>query len=292
MSQVSFSSTDDSALSPRSKAASDSSSAYLIDFSSRDLINFGDIGLVSQLERIEQHSREFTKVSRSVWLLLHNNSLSDISFLFSFDFLAHVTVLSLYDNNLSSLPDLAPLKALEVLSARKNQLETIPPSVGGLQNLGWLYLQSNCITHLPCELGLCARLQLIDLADNPLDGRNGSLSALVKDSASATRLVVDFCRSRLEESQSSLPTFRERTLSIGQPSLGTTSKSKSVQNLKDSSKVEPREDRRVREDRGPKKSSSRGTVGAKSGVKLKAPTQLSKEEQIEFAMTHWLSAKK
>ena len=287
---VPSSSSSSSPSSPR-ESSDPGKQTHLIDFSSRELVNFGDPTVITRLERIEQHSKHMAKNPWEVWLLLHNNSLTDVAFIFGFSFVSNLSVLTLYDNNLSCLPDLTPLKSLTVLSARQNQLETLPPSVGSLTKLTCLYLQSNCITHLPDELGLCASLHLIDLSDNPLDGKDGSLSALMKDPQSSTRLIVDFCRSKLEENNSLLPSFRDRII----PPLNDGQKSRSVQNLREKSKVDTKGEEKKPEPRespsksSRKPSSNRRTFGPSSGTKMKP---ISKEEQIEYALQSWINPNK
>jgi hypothetical protein len=75
----------------------------------------------------------------------------------------------LWDNQLRSLPpEIGNLENLNLLYLGNNHLSHLPPEIGNLRNLRDLYLQSNQLIFLPPEIGNLSNLCWIDLRDNPL----------------------------------------------------------------------------------------------------------------------------
>src|SRR3989338_4596294 len=147
-----------------------------------------------------------------IWVFLQQRQLKQLSGnrLKLLPHLAQITVLCLYENNLKKLPpEIGLLENLRVLSARQNELVSIPPQISSLTKLELLYLQKNQLTTIPMSI---AKLnpRLIDLSDNPLDGVDGALSALVISQATltSTKLLLNYCRARLEEDNSHPHTFQ------------------------------------------------------------------------------------
>ncbi len=82
--------------------------------------------------------------------------------------------LNLYNNDLTGVipPELGTLASLEWLWLHTNDLTgVIPPELGNLANLEWLYLGDNGLTgEIPPELGNLANLGSLYLSDNGLTG--------------------------------------------------------------------------------------------------------------------------
>ena len=80
-----------------------------------------------------------------------------------------VITLSLYDNNLTTLPEsFGQLVNLEELSLNSNNLTTLPDSFGQLVNLRWFYLTKNNLTTLPECVGQLVNLRILDISYNKL----------------------------------------------------------------------------------------------------------------------------
>ncbi|RZM82905.1 COR domain-containing protein [Leptolyngbya iicbica] len=89
------------------------------------------------------------------------------------------TKLDLRENQLSSLPpELGQLQNLSALDLRSNQLSSLPPELGQLQNLLTLDLRSNPLSSLPPELGQLQNLSVLYLSSNQLSSLPPELGQL------------------------------------------------------------------------------------------------------------------
>ena len=94
----------------------------------------------------------------------------------NFDFFLKLTYLNLFDNNLSSLPELiGRLINLRYLYLRYNNLSSLP-EIGRLTKLEILYLDKNNLSSLPESIERLMNLTRLYLSYNPLD--NDTLSFL------------------------------------------------------------------------------------------------------------------
>ena len=83
--------------------------------------------------------------------------------------LNHLRRLDLYRNQLTSLPtSIGNLESLERLDLRFNQLTSLPDSIGNLTSLEILTLGSNQLTSLPESMGNLSSLRELDLYHNQL----------------------------------------------------------------------------------------------------------------------------
>mmetsp|Transcript_11839 Transcript_11839/g.36055 ORF Transcript_11839/g.36055 Transcript_11839/m.36055 type:complete len:533 (+) Transcript_11839:273-1871(+) len=178
-----------------------------LDFSNKKLATF----LISP---------ENKAMRKLTWLLLHNNRLRSIPGS-NFYLLRGLRVLTLYNNKLSSLPpEISMLHKLRVLAAQNNKLTTLPSELGELPELEWIFVQNNCITTVPVELGKLQRIKQLNLTDNPLDGDDGYLTALVKQSKGPEK-ILQYCRcKRLEEEAARRLQIEEALASFASPSTG------------------------------------------------------------------------
>lgn len=82
-------------------------------------------------------------------------------------------VLDLSGNDLTSLPDLSPLRGLRALKLNENALADLPPSIGALVDLGALWAIGNDLRRLPESIGSLGRLSVLVLSFNAAstDGR-------------------------------------------------------------------------------------------------------------------------
>ena len=75
----------------------------------------------------------------------------------------------MYENQLSSLPpEIGKLQNLTSLNLMSNQLSSLPPEIGKLQNLTSLSLSSNQLSSLPPEIGKLQNLTELSLRSNQL----------------------------------------------------------------------------------------------------------------------------
>jgi len=114
--------------------------------------------------RLQQPLEWLSQLTQLTSLDLSNNELSSLSGL---EYLSNLSSLSLSDNKLSSLEGLGQLSNLSSLSLRNNQLSSLE-GLGQLSNLSSLYLDNNEFTHLPDELFNLAKLERLDVDDNPI----------------------------------------------------------------------------------------------------------------------------
>ena len=83
--------------------------------------------------------------------------------------LLNLTHLSLYNNNIESLPpEIGNLKKLQVLDLRGNNLVSLTPEIGNFINLKILELTENNLVHLPEEMENLTSLEEIRAEDNDL----------------------------------------------------------------------------------------------------------------------------
>ena len=66
-------------------------------------------------------------------------------------------------------PQIGDLKKLEYLYLGFNKLTTLPPQIGKLENLRVLHLNNNNLKSLPSSIGKLTKLRTLDLSDNALE---------------------------------------------------------------------------------------------------------------------------
>ena len=81
----------------------------------------------------------------------------------------HLEELAVADNRLESLSSLEDLPELRVLDASRNQLRSLPFSIGALQQLTEVHLRNNSLESLPASMGMCQQLRMLDVSDNKLE---------------------------------------------------------------------------------------------------------------------------
>ncbi|KAI9299541.1 hypothetical protein BJ944DRAFT_172236, partial [Cunninghamella echinulata] len=87
------------------------------------------------------------------------------------DTIAHMNHLEELDvsyNLLSSLPSNMLIPSLLHLNASRNQLDSLPSSIGQCHQLKTLNVSSNHLTTLPCDLANLQNLELLDISENLL----------------------------------------------------------------------------------------------------------------------------
>ena len=97
-------------------------------------------------------------------LYLRENQLSSLEGLGQ---LSNLSSLDLEGNQLSSLEGLGLLSNLSSLDLRENQLSSLE-GLGQLSNLSYLNFRKNKLTHLPNELFNLAKLEQLDVDNNPI----------------------------------------------------------------------------------------------------------------------------
>ena len=91
----------------------------------------------------------------------------------------HVINLTIYATDLTSLPEsIGQLEQLSHLDLQSNQLTSLPESIGQLQQLSYLDLQSNQLTSLPECIGQLQQLSHLDLQSNQLTSLPESIGQL------------------------------------------------------------------------------------------------------------------
>ncbi|GAG52682.1 unnamed protein product, partial [marine sediment metagenome] len=87
-------------------------------------------------------------------------------------------------NNLTTLPpEIGNLTQLEYLFVTNNKLTSLPPEIGGLVSLKELYLFDNQLSSLPPEIGNCTNLKHLNINRNNLTSlppEIGNLQVLVE----------------------------------------------------------------------------------------------------------------
>lgn len=81
----------------------------------------------------------------------------------------HITGLGLPNLHISELPDLSSLIHLRFLSLYNNELSAIPDSVISLHELQYLNLYHNKISFLPAEINSLSKLKYLNLSENKLE---------------------------------------------------------------------------------------------------------------------------
>ncbi len=91
-----------------------------------------------------------------------------------------VTRLELYDDEVldSVPPSIGYLENLEVLDLSFNDIDTLPKEIGLLANLKYLFLSGNSLTTIPSEIGKLDKLQTLDLENNALNNLPGEIGDL------------------------------------------------------------------------------------------------------------------
>jgi hypothetical protein len=88
--------------------------------------------------------------------------------------------LNLYNYQLESLPDsIGNLNNLQYLILSNNKLEYLPDSIGNLINLQILSLNNNKLEYLPDSIGNLSNLQILSLNNNKLESVPDSIGNLI-----------------------------------------------------------------------------------------------------------------
>lgn len=98
-----------------------------------------------------------------------------------FRYLTHCKELELSKNNLKSLPStIGLLTELKSLSVYGNQLISVPSEIENLKNLKSLFLNRNRIKNIPSEIGSLTELETLSLARNELETLPAEIGKLTK----------------------------------------------------------------------------------------------------------------
>lgn len=98
-------------------------------------------------------------------LYLHHNALQVLPLL---DHLVQLEVLDLHSNRLEALPDLSTLVHLQTLDCEKNVLRAIPDGIGLCTRLDHLNLRHNQIKIVTSDIGRLKKLSYLNLRNNPI----------------------------------------------------------------------------------------------------------------------------
>lgn len=158
------------------KACADSSEAYILDLSDKEISNFPD---------------EIMDLKRLQILILNDNTLSNIPLYISeiknlqilrvngnkikyipkeISKLLYLEELSLENNNITRIsPEFYNLKKIKVVNLRNNQISTINSKVSNLKFLASLNISSNNLTFLPASIGKLSNLRLLNISNNNIN---------------------------------------------------------------------------------------------------------------------------
>ncbi|MFX0005918.1 MAG: leucine-rich repeat domain-containing protein [Candidatus Hermodarchaeota archaeon] len=103
------------------------------------------------------------KMKNLEYLDLKGNKIENID---GFDYLTNLRFLDLSKNNISDLKGLNIFHNLRILNLSKNNLNSLPDSVGMLEELRKLKLANNNLQELPKTLNNLKKLEIIDLSFN------------------------------------------------------------------------------------------------------------------------------
>jgi len=169
---------------------------YMNDFSQID--QFQGLEQLSDLKMLQLEYSKLQNIPLEVTQLHHLKSLYlGGNYINSFDIigqLANLRVLDLYDNNFADTlpPKIGELQNLEWLDLHYNKLTHLPSEIGKLQNLKSLTLFNNSLIKLPSEFGDLTKLKWLDLFGNKLayiPKEFGNLESLI---------AVDLSKNKLE----------------------------------------------------------------------------------------------
>jgi len=144
-----------------------------------DLLDVGPKGYeaVKELIKVESNIQKIIQSHRYLNNIYEQSKLSYLNYWlttecgknYSLDELTNLQKLSLYNNQLTSLPaEIGNLTNLQELYLGYNQLTSLPAEIGNLTNLQELYLWNNQLTSLPAEIGNLTNLQKLYLGNNQL----------------------------------------------------------------------------------------------------------------------------
>ncbi|WP_213155388.1 leucine-rich repeat domain-containing protein [Neochlamydia sp. AcF65] len=92
-----------------------------------------------------------------------------------------ITFLRLDGLGLTSLPpEIGQLSQLQWLYLNDNQLTTIPAEIGQLSKMKWLYLNGNQLTTIPAEIGQLTQLEMLNLYNNQLTALPAEIGQLTQ----------------------------------------------------------------------------------------------------------------
>lgn len=123
--------------------------------------------VVYDRKRLTEVPNEIIEDSSITSLSLFGNNLSSLPP--QFGNLKNLEVLYLGENNFKTFPEeICDCEKLRVLSLAYNELDALPPCLGKLKSLEWLILNNNHIKELPEEIGTLTQLDQLVLQRNEL----------------------------------------------------------------------------------------------------------------------------
>lgn len=171
--------------------------------------------------------------------------------------LTYLEELDLSSNQIRKLPEsIGNLSALKKLKLRLNEIQSIPLSIGKLKSLKRLDLSCNQIHEIPESIGSLSSLKYLDLYDNKIQEISGSLYKLT------SLKVINLSHNKISEK-------------------GIEEIEKKIKQVVDNHEI------KMAEEQGIEIESFRGTIIAKSEVRILQTIEKFTKKEFEFSYELW-----